>query len=234
MKKGRHLTELFCLGGTGYALIEILWRGFTHWSMFITGGLVFIGLGIIEENLKNKIFLVRCLTGTLFVTLAELFVGIWVNITLKLNVWDYSEEFGNILGQICIRYSFYWFLICIIAMPASYTVSKQLAYYKKIRYNQIYGKKPKKGFGIYAYCFRYWKQSCENWNSLRGRNSVCRLDSNRRKTDKRAVCMSNSRCSSALQCADKSNQRCSAMLSSASGDNNCSTSYKTTNRNNAS
>ncbi len=234
MKKGRHLAELFYLGGTGYALIEILWRGFTHWSMFITGGLVFVGLGAIEENLKDKILPIRWFTGTIFVTLCEFLVGIWVNIALKLNVWDYSQEWGNILGQICIKYSFYWLLICVIAMPASYMTAKQLAYYKKTRYNKTYGKKPKKGFENYAYCFRYRKQSCKNGSSLRGRNSVCRLDSNRRKTDQRAVCMSNSRCSPALQCTDKPDKGCSVMLSSSCGDNNCSASYKTIDRNNAS
>lgn len=234
MKKGRHLAELFCLGGSGYALIEILWRGFTHWSMFITGGFVFIGLGIIEENLKDRISLIRWLTGTVFITLSEFLVGIWVNIALKLNVWDYSGEWGNILGQICIRYSFYWFLICVIAMPASYTAAKQLAYYKKTRYNKGYGKKPKKGFDIYAYCFGYWKQSCKNGISLRGRNSVCRLDSNQRKTNKRAIRMSNSRCSSALQCSDKPDKGCSVMFSSSSSNNNCSKGYKTIDRNNAS
>ena len=234
MKKGRHLAELFCLGGTGYALIEILWRGFTHWSMFVTGGLVFIGLGIIEENMQDKKLPLRWVTGTIFVTLAEFFVGVIVNISFKLNVWDYSEEWGNILGQVCIRYSLYWFLICVVAMPVSYITSKQLAYYKKTRYNKSHGKKPKKGFVIYAYCFRHWKQSCENGNSLRGRNSVCRLDSNRRKTDKRAICMSNSRCTSALQCTDKPDKGCSPVFSSACSDNNCSKSYKNVDGDNAS
>ena len=29
---------VFLLGGAGYCLIEVLWRGFTHWSMALAGG----------------------------------------------------------------------------------------------------------------------------------------------------------------------------------------------------
>ncbi len=234
MEKGKHSAELFCLGGLGYAVIEILWRGFTHWTMFLTGGLVFVGLSVIEENMSDKFLPVRWLIGACFVTMAELLVGISVNIFLKLNVWDYSDEWGNIYGQICPKYTFYWFLICIVAMPAAYMTTKQLAYYRKARYNKSYGKKPKKGFGIYAYCFRHRKQSCENRSSLRGRNSICRLDSDRRENDKRAICMSDSRGLTALQCQHKQNQGCGALFSGSSSDNGSAASYKYANGDNAS
>lgn len=234
MQKGRHLTELFYLGGIGYSLIEILWRGFTHWSMFFAGGIAFVGLGIIEENMKNKMLPLRWLTGSFFITSIEFIIGIIVNLILNLNVWDYSHEKGNLLGQICFKYSFFWLVICIIAMPASNMTAKQLAYYEKARYNMKDRKKPKKGFVDYAYCFRYRKQSCKNRRCVRGRNSICRLDSNRRTNDERAICVSNSRCSQTLQCADTQDKGCSSVFSSSSCDNTSSASYKTVDRNNAS
>ena len=36
-----------------------------------------------------------------------------VNLALGWQVWDYSREFGNVLGQICPLYSFFWFLLCL-------------------------------------------------------------------------------------------------------------------------
>ena len=40
---------LFIIGGFIYAGIEIGMRGFTHWSMFIVGGLCFIIIGLLNE-----------------------------------------------------------------------------------------------------------------------------------------------------------------------------------------
>ena len=32
-------TVVFAIGAVSYSLIEILWRGYTHWTMMITGGI---------------------------------------------------------------------------------------------------------------------------------------------------------------------------------------------------
>ena len=32
---------VFLFGGVGYGILEILWRGYTHWTMLITGGVCF-------------------------------------------------------------------------------------------------------------------------------------------------------------------------------------------------
>ena len=31
-------ASLFLLGGGAYAALELAWRGTTHWTMFLTGG----------------------------------------------------------------------------------------------------------------------------------------------------------------------------------------------------
>ena len=31
---------------------------------------------------------------------------------LGWNVWDYTKEAGDILGQICPLFTFYWFCLC--------------------------------------------------------------------------------------------------------------------------
>ena len=38
-KRLREYLGLFLLGAAGYSLLEVLWRGYTHWTMGVTGGL---------------------------------------------------------------------------------------------------------------------------------------------------------------------------------------------------
>lgn len=47
---GKYLL-LFVTGGLLYNIIEILLRGWSHWTMFILGGVCFICLGLINELL---------------------------------------------------------------------------------------------------------------------------------------------------------------------------------------
>ncbi len=40
-------------------------------------------------------------------------MGLICNRMLGMGIWDYSDRWGNLWGQICPRFSFYWFLLCI-------------------------------------------------------------------------------------------------------------------------
>lgn len=42
---------LFNVGGLLYILIELIWRGRSHWTMFLLGGICFVFLGLINEVL---------------------------------------------------------------------------------------------------------------------------------------------------------------------------------------
>ncbi len=109
---------LFSFGGIIYVIIEMLWRGYSHWSMFILGGLCFLLLGLINEKYTRDIPLVlQMLFGTFIITSLEFIAGCILNLWLGLNVWDYYDLPFNILGQICLPYMFLWFLlspVCII------------------------------------------------------------------------------------------------------------------------
>lgn len=102
-----------CFGGITYGLIEILWRGKTHWSMLLTGGFCFTVLNAIYKKRAEMALLKKCLLGGAVITLCEFLCGIIVNIKLKLNVWDYSNNKFNIKGQICPFYSVLWTLLCL-------------------------------------------------------------------------------------------------------------------------
>ena len=103
----------FAVGATGSPCIEILARGHTHWSMALLGGICVLALVWIARRYPGMNIAVQAALGTAFITAAELAVGLVVNRALGWQVWDYSREFGNVLGQICPLFSFYWFLLCL-------------------------------------------------------------------------------------------------------------------------
>ncbi len=108
---------LFGIGGLMYYVIEILWRGYSHWTMFLLGGFCFVLIGLINEIFTFQIPLAKqMLISTVIITVAEFVCGCIVNLWLKWNVWDYSELPMNILGQICAPYSILWFFLSFIAI----------------------------------------------------------------------------------------------------------------------
>lgn len=108
---------LFAIGGLLYYSIEILWRGHSHWSMVLLGGSCFVIVGLINENPKIKVTLIeQGVLGTLIITCLEFVTGCIVNILLGWNIWDYSDQPFNVLGQVCLSFTFAWFFISLIAV----------------------------------------------------------------------------------------------------------------------
>ena len=115
MNRHRAIDKLIWLliGGFGYGLIEVLWRGYTHPSMLLLGGVSFLSLMIIPQRLARVPLLLRALVGCAVISILELITGILVNRILRLGVWDYSLRPFHLLGQICPLYSIYWLLLSI-------------------------------------------------------------------------------------------------------------------------
>ncbi len=107
---------LFILGGLAYNLIELLWRGRTHPSMFVVGGLCFELMGTIHTRCRAAMP-IRCGLCALGVTAMELISGCIINRWLKWNVWDYSDMRYNLLGQVCLLYSLFWLFLSALACP---------------------------------------------------------------------------------------------------------------------
>lgn len=104
----------FLMGYFCYSLVEIVLRGYTHWTMCLTGGFVMTILYAINSR-RTMTLMKSCALGSLFITMTELAVGIFDNIIMHWNVWDYSNMPFNFLGQICIPFSAFWFVLCIPA-----------------------------------------------------------------------------------------------------------------------
>lgn len=110
-------TILFFMGGFLYFIIEILWRGYSHWTMFVLGGICFVLLGIINEIIPWCLAIWKqVLIGTIMITSLEFVVGCIVNLWLGWNVWDYSNVPLNILGQICLPYMILWIPISLVGI----------------------------------------------------------------------------------------------------------------------
>ena len=114
MEKTIAPSILFLIGGGLYCLLEIAWRGQSHWTMFIIGGLCFLILYAINHKLKNScsVFL-RCLAGATAITAVEFISGCVFNLRLSWHIWDYSNAPFNLLGQICLKYCIFWFLLTL-------------------------------------------------------------------------------------------------------------------------
>lgn len=111
LKIAGEYATVFGVGSIGYSAIEILWRGRTHWTMALTGGVCMSGLYALSKRECGTVWKF-CLQGSGMITAAEFLVGLIVNKKLKWGVWDYSKIPLNLLGQICPLYSFFWFLLC--------------------------------------------------------------------------------------------------------------------------
>ena len=115
---------MFLFGGFAYGLIEVLWRGYSHWSMVIAGGLSFLAFSVICRMELPLLYM--CIMGSLTVTAVELVFGLIVNRWLGLGVWDYSEIHFNLFGQICLLFSVLWGFLSLLAVPLSGAVSNLL------------------------------------------------------------------------------------------------------------
>ena len=108
---------LFIIGGFTYFYMEIAFRGFSHFSMIVCGGLAFVLCGALNQITHFKLSIIsQMIISTLIITSLELITGYIVNIRLHLNVWDYSRLPYNFHGQICVAYSFIWMLLSLLCI----------------------------------------------------------------------------------------------------------------------
>ena len=104
---------LFYLGGMLYCALELLWRGWTHGSMFVLGGLCFLLIGRLGQTQPRLPGVPRALLAAAVVTALELGCGLLVN--RRYQVWDYRDLPLNFHGQICLPFTLLWIPICCAA-----------------------------------------------------------------------------------------------------------------------
>lgn len=108
---------LFLVGGMSYYIIEIIWRGYSHYTMMVLGGICFVLIGLINEGydyempLRKQMFI-----SAIIITVLEFVFGIVLNKILGLNIWDYSDMPLNLMGQICLPFTILWFFLSLLAI----------------------------------------------------------------------------------------------------------------------
>lgn len=104
MLHGGDRLTVFLLGAAGYPVLELLFRGRTHYSMALAGGMSALALRRIRRmpvSLGGKAVLGACaITGV------EAVCGFLWN--KKHCIWDYRAMPMNWRGQICLPYTLLW------------------------------------------------------------------------------------------------------------------------------
>ena len=105
------------IGGAVYVLLEMLWRGYSHWTMFLLGAICFILIGLVNEVFEwDTPLILQMFCGCAIITALEFVTGCIVNLWLGWDVWDYSRYKFNVLGQISLRSSVGWYLLSLVGI----------------------------------------------------------------------------------------------------------------------
>lgn len=107
---------LFLVGGICYFGIEILARGFSHWTMIVVGGICFVLIGLLNEKTPKMPLLKQMFYSAILITIIEFLSGCILNLWLQLDIWDYSDNAFNLLGQICLSHTVYWFFLSVVGI----------------------------------------------------------------------------------------------------------------------
>lgn len=114
MRQAFKYLFLWFVGGLIYIVIELAFRGYSHWTMFVLGGICFVILGLINQVIPWEMPLYQqMLLGDVIVTILEFLTGYLVNIRLGWGIWNYSHLPGNVMGQICPLFCVIWLPVCL-------------------------------------------------------------------------------------------------------------------------
>lgn len=128
---------IFYIGGMLYMGLELLWRGWTHGSMFLVGGLCFIAVGSLHRANPELPVAMQMAVGALLITVVEFFSGLILNRMLMLHIWDYSAAPYNLFGQICLPFTLLWFPVAGAAILAENGLRHALFHEPAPHYNWI-------------------------------------------------------------------------------------------------
>ena len=118
------LLLLWFLLGEQYFVLEALYRFVfkggerAHISMLAVGGLCCVAVGAINQIPRfYKLHVrVQALIGTIITLIIELIAGLILNVWLGFAIWDYTDLWGNIYGQVSIAFALIWFFLMPFAI----------------------------------------------------------------------------------------------------------------------
>lgn len=116
---------LWFFGGALYFLLEVAYKTATgaperiSWTMLVLAVILCVPVERAGYQLpwECPLWLQALVCGAL-VTATELASGLVLNVWLGLNIWDYSDLWGNLWGQICPQFAATWWALCLVFIPA--------------------------------------------------------------------------------------------------------------------
>lgn len=115
---------IWAFGGLLYVSMEVLFRGWSHPSMFVVGGLCVLLIGRLDHFAPGLPLLAQAFLGAAIITSLELVSGLIVNVGLGMKVWDYSQYRLNFMGQICLPFSLLWIPASLAAVVVDDSLRK--------------------------------------------------------------------------------------------------------------
>ena len=116
-KRVSEIVFLIAAGGSTYYLIEIWFRGFSHWTMFVLGGVALTFCSFQGEVMHwSEPMWIQIIRAVLFLTSLEFMTGIICNKWLKIGIWDYRDQPFQLCGQICLPFSAAWIVVSAAAI----------------------------------------------------------------------------------------------------------------------
>lgn len=111
---------IFVTGYCMYIATEVSFRGYSYILMGIVGGIAFVTISTINDKISWDIpLIVQMLIGGVIITLFELVAGLFSRHVLNIEMWDYSNQWGNFLGLICPLFSVVWVLLSFVPIILS-------------------------------------------------------------------------------------------------------------------
>lgn len=128
----KRILTLWAALGVLYVALETVFRGYSHPSMLIVGGLCGVLVGAINQHpgFYNAPVVLQSAMGAVIVLAVEFLAGCVLNLWLGLGVWDYTGQPGNIMGQVCPLFGLLWFLIMPLAIWAEDTARWFIWFYE--------------------------------------------------------------------------------------------------------
>ena len=111
-------------GGAAYFLLEVAYktaRGEPErisWTMLVLAAILCIPIERAGAEMPWDVPLWMQAAGcAVLVTATELIAGLILNVWLGRGVWDYSDLWGNLWGQICPQFAAIWWGLCLVFIP---------------------------------------------------------------------------------------------------------------------
>ena len=101
-------AAVFAFGAVLYPSLEVLWRGYSHYSMALAGGVACLLLYYLSALYPAASRILRAVIGGALILVVEFTVGVIFNLFLGMNVWDYTGKPFALLGQVCPSYALLW------------------------------------------------------------------------------------------------------------------------------